>query len=59
LSTIPKEIIWIASNVKISKVAQTNDIVEVFGSPSDISGFIRGEFPHAQIFMNDGSSPLK
>ena len=46
------------SRRKNSKFAQTTDTVDVFDPRLDISGLLRGELPHVQIFMNDGHSPL-
>ena len=47
------------SRRKNSKSAQTSGTVDVFDPLSGISGPIPGEFPHVQIFMNDGPNPLK
>jgi len=43
---------------KIPKVAQTTGTVDVFDPRPRISGPLRGELPHVQIFMNDGPNPL-
>ena len=43
---------------KIPKVAQTTGTVDVFDSLSGIRDPLRGELPHVQIFMNDGSKPF-
>ena len=43
---------------KIPKFAQTTGTVDVFDPHSGISGPLRGELPHLQIFMNDGPNPL-
>ena len=43
---------------KIPKVAQTTGTVDVFDPPSGISGPLRGERLHVEIFMNDGPNPL-
>jgi len=45
--------------VKIPKVVQTTDTVVVSDPRSGISDPLRGELPHVQIFMNDGSNPLR
>jgi len=52
-----QEIIWIAPK-QIPKAAQTTGTVDVFDTRSGISGPIRGELPHVQIFMNDGPNLL-
>ena len=43
---------------KIPKFAQATGTVDVFDLRSGISGPLRGELPHVQIFMNDGPNPL-
>ena len=43
---------------KIPKDAQTTGTVDVFDPRPRISGPLRGELPHVQIFMNDGPNPL-
>jgi len=51
------EIIWIAPK-KIPKFAKTTGNINVFDPRSGISGLLRGELLHVQIFMNDGPKPL-
>jgi hypothetical protein len=53
-----QEIIWIAPNKKIPKVAQTTGIVDLFDPHSGISDSLCGELPHIKIFMNDGLNLL-
>ena len=53
-----QEIIWIAPNEKIQKVAQATCTVDVFDPRSGTSGTLCGELPHVQIFMNDGPNPV-
>jgi hypothetical protein len=49
-----QEIILIAPNEKIPKVAQTTGTLDIFDPHSGISGPTFRELPHVQIFMNDG-----
>ena len=43
---------------KIPKVAQTTGTTDVFDPLQAFWDPFRGEFPHVQILMNDGSNPL-
>jgi len=43
---------------KIPEVAQTTGTIDVFDPRLGISGPLRREHPHVQVFMNDGPSPL-
>ena len=43
---------------KIRNVAQTTGTVDVFDSHSGIRDPLRGELPHVQIFVNDGTNAL-
>ena len=43
---------------KIPKAAHTTGTVDVFIRVQAFRDPLRGELPHAQIFMNDGRNPL-
>ena len=43
---------------KIPKFAQTTGTVDFLISIQTFRNPVRGELPHIQIFMNDGSNPL-
>ena len=43
---------------KIPKVAQTTGTADVCDRVQSFRDPLRGELPHVQIFMNDGSNPL-
>jgi len=53
-----QEIMWIALNEKIPKVAQTTSTVDVFHPRSGISGPTSRGASACQIFMNDGPNRL-
>jgi len=43
---------------KFLNVAQTTGTVDVFDPRSGFRDPLRGEVPHVQIFINEGSNPL-
>ena len=43
---------------RIPKFAQTTVNVEVFEPHSGDTVPVRGELPHVQVFVNEGSNPL-
>ena len=43
---------------KIPNVTQTTGTVDVFDPLSGVTGPLRGELRHVEIFMNDGPRPL-
>ena len=53
-----REIIWIAPNEEIPKVAQTTGTVDVFDPRSGVSGPTSRGASACQIFMNYGPNPL-